>query len=241
MAENNLFARLRDAAGDDWSAYTGHAFVDGLARGTLPEAAFRHYLVQDYLFLIHFARAYALAVVKADDLAGMRSAAATLDALINHEMKLHVEFCRDWGITPDEMEQAPEAPECMAYTRYVLDRGLAGDILDLKVALAPCVVGYRDIAQAIRARGDFKPLGNPYLPWIELYAGPEYGAVADDAIAELDRLAATRATDARFPSLARTFAEACRLEAAFWEMGWRAGQGDRKPGLWGRLIGKISG
>jgi thiaminase (transcriptional activator TenA) len=31
-----------------------------LADGSLAEAAFRHYLVQDYLFLTEFARAYAL-------------------------------------------------------------------------------------------------------------------------------------------------------------------------------------
>ena len=37
--------------------YTGHAFVRQLAAGTLPERCFRHYLIQDYLFLIHFARA----------------------------------------------------------------------------------------------------------------------------------------------------------------------------------------
>jgi thiaminase/transcriptional activator TenA len=33
-----------------------------LADGSLAEAAFRHYLVQDYLFLTEFARAYALSV-----------------------------------------------------------------------------------------------------------------------------------------------------------------------------------
>lgn len=231
---STLFERLREGAATDWRAYVAHPFVDGLARGTLPEAAFRHYLVQDYLFLIHFGRAYALAVVKADDLAGMRSAAATLDALINGEMKLHVEFAARWGISAEEMEQAPEAPECMAYTRYVLDRGLSGDILDLKVALAPCVVGYRDIAVAIKARSDFVEAGNPYLPWIEMYAGADYAAVADEAVAELDRLAATRATEARLPSLTRTLAEACRLEAGFWEMGWRAGT-PAKASLWSRL------
>lgn len=234
---SRLFDRLRDGAAADWQAYVGHAFVDGLARGTLPEAAFRHYLVQDYLFLIHFARAYALAVVKAEDLAGMRSAAATLDALINHEMGLHVEFCKAWGISAEEMEQAPEAPECMAYTRYVLDRGLAGDVLDLKVALSPCVVGYRDIAVAITERPDFRGEDNRYLPWIEMYAGKDYGAVADDAIAELDRLASVRATEARMPSLIRTFAESCRLEAAFWQMGWQAGQA-AQGGFWSRLFGR---
>lgn len=234
---SGLFARLRHGARADWDAYVGHPFVDGLARGTLPEAAFRRYLVQDYLFLIHFARAYALAVVKADDLAGMRSAAATLDALINQEMKLHVEYCGAWGISIEDLEQAPEAPECMAYTRYVLDRGLAGDVLDLKVALAPCVVGYREIAVAITERADFKGEDNRYLPWIEMYAGPDYGTVADEAVAELDRLATSRATEARMPALIRTFAESCRLEAAFWEMGWRAGK-PAEAGFWSRLFGR---
>ena len=39
-----------------------HPFTNGLADGSLAEAAFRHYLVQDYLFLTEFARAYALSV-----------------------------------------------------------------------------------------------------------------------------------------------------------------------------------
>ena len=61
MAEG-LFARLVASAGATWPSYTRHDFVLRLAKGDLPEAAFRHYLIQDYLFLIHFARAWGLAV-----------------------------------------------------------------------------------------------------------------------------------------------------------------------------------
>ncbi|MFA5123854.1 TenA family protein, partial [Zavarzinia sp.] len=159
----SLFERLRDGAAAEWAAYVRHPFVEGIARGDLPEAAFRRYLTQDYLFLIHFARAYALAVVKADDLAGMRSAQATLNALLDHEMSLHVDYCATWGISAAELEGLEAAPETLAYTSYVLERGFSGDVLDLKVALAPCVVGYRDIAAAIQARPDFRREGNRYL------------------------------------------------------------------------------
>ena len=69
---STLFARLRDAAEPDWRAYCGHAFVRGLGDGSLPEAAFRHYLIQDYLFLIQLARAYALGAYKADTMVDMR-------------------------------------------------------------------------------------------------------------------------------------------------------------------------
>ena len=63
-----------------WNDYTENDFVRGLADGTLPQASFRTYLLQDYLFLVrtanitteieltsqkHFARAYALASYKA--------------------------------------------------------------------------------------------------------------------------------------------------------------------------------
>jgi thiaminase/transcriptional activator TenA len=64
-----FFECLKAAASAEWRVYTEHPFTNGMADGLLAEAAFRHYLVQDYLFLIEFARAYALAVYKAPKLA----------------------------------------------------------------------------------------------------------------------------------------------------------------------------
>lgn len=214
-----LFADLTRASADDWRDYVEHPFVRGMADGTLPEAAFRHYLVQDYLFLIQFARAWALAVYKAEDLAGMRAASATLAGIIDVEMGLHLRYCAEWGLDAAAIEAAPEATETMAYTRYVLERGLAGDVLDLHVALSPCVVGYGEIGRRLAADPATRREGNPYLSWIEMYSSAEYGAVEAGALAELDRLAARRLTDARFADLARTFSQATRLETAFWQMG----------------------
>ena len=77
-----FFERLKAAASAEWRVYTEHPFTNGMADGLLVEAAFRHYLVQDYLFLIEFARAYALAVYKAPKLADMREAAAGLSAIL---------------------------------------------------------------------------------------------------------------------------------------------------------------
>lgn len=215
----DLFTRLKAAAAPEWQAYVGHPFVAGLADGSLPEAAFRHYLVQDYLFLVHFSRAWALAVYKADSLADMRAAAGVLDGILNTEMALHVDYCAGFGITPAEMEAAPEAAQCMAYTRYVLETGMAGDVLDLHVALAPCVLGYGEIGARLAADPATRFDGNPYASWIAMYAGPDYAAVMAGAVAQLDRLAADRLTDARFPKLARIFTEATRLESGFWQMG----------------------
>ncbi len=217
IAGNSYFERLKATCAEDWHAYIEHPFVQGLGRGDLPEAAFRHYLAQDYLFLIHFARAYALAVYKSETLADMRAAADIVKGLLDVEMSLHVKFCARWGLSEAEMEALPEARATMAYTRFVLDCGMAGDILDLYVALAPCVVGYGEIGTALAAAGDLT--GNPYAAWIEIYAGPDYAEVAEGAIRQLERLAESRGTEQRFALLARTFRQATRLEAAFWDMG----------------------
>lgn len=215
----SLFERLKATSAADWDAYTRHSFVAGLADGSLPEPAFRHYLVQDYLFLIHFSRAWALAVYKADNLADMRAATEALNGILNVEMQLHVDYCRGFGISAAEMEAAPEDVATMAYTRYVLETGLQGDVLDLHVALAPCVVGYGEIGARLAADPATKRDGNPYLSWIEMYSGDEYREVMDGAKSHLDVLAQNRLTDARFDSLSRTFNQATRLEGAFWQMG----------------------
>jgi thiaminase/transcriptional activator TenA len=218
----SFFERLKTEASAEWRAYTEHPFTAGLADGTLPEAAFRHYLVQDYLFLIEFARTYALAVYKSPQLSDMREAASGLSAILDVEMNLHVKLCAGWGLSPDDLEQAPPASETLAYTRYVLDAGMRGDLLTLRVALAPCVIGYAEIAARLAARPEACAATNPYRVWIEEYAGAPYQKVAAQARGHLERLASLYVTPAREAELVAIFREATRLETDFWEMGWRA-------------------
>jgi thiaminase (transcriptional activator TenA) len=214
-----LFDRLVSAAGPTWHSYTRHEFVLQLARGDLPEAAFRHYLIQDYLFLLHFARAWGLAIYKSDTLAEMRRAQNLVAATLDVEISLHVEYCRSWGIDPAAMAAAPEALQTIAYTRFVLDRGLAGDRLDLEVALAPCIVGYAEIAAERLASNTTKLDGNPYKSWLDMYASADYQTLASEAKAALDEQFARRGGEGRFAALAATFTAATRLEADFWQMG----------------------
>ena len=222
MAGNTLFDRLVGASGTTWRAYTRHEFVRRLADGTLPQAAFRHYLIQDYLFLLHFSRAWGLAIYKSDTLAEMRRAQSLVAATLDTEIGLHVEYCRGWGIDVAAMAETREALETVAYTRFVLDRGLAGDRLDLEVALAPCIVGYAEIAAERMADPATKLAGNPYKSWLDMYAGAEYQALAGEAKAALDEQFGRRGGEGRFPALAASFAAATRLEADFWQMGLSA-------------------
>src|SRR5207244_9356122 len=211
--EGELFARLVAAAGATWPAYTRHDFILLLVRGDLPEAAFRRYLVQDYLFLLHFARAWGLAIYKSETLAEMRRAQALVAATLEVEIGLHIDYCRGWGLSEAAMAQEPESLETIAYTRFVLDRGLAGDRLDLEVALAPCVVGYAEIAAERVADPATRHDGNPYREWLDMYAGAEYQSLAREAAAALDEQFDRRGGEGRFAALASACATETRLAA----------------------------
>lgn len=215
-----FFDRLKSLAAAEWKQYTEHPFTNALADGSLTSIAFRHYLVQDYLFLIEFARAYALAVYKSPNLADMRAAAAGISAILDVEMNLHVKLCADWGLYEGDLESASPAPEMLAYTRYVLDTGMRGDLLALQVALAPCVIGYAEIAARLTTNPLAKSPNNPYREWIAEYAGEAYQQVACRARDQIESLCSRYATPARQKELQAIFTEATRLEIGFWDMGW---------------------
>lgn len=215
------FTMWRAATGEDWTTFTRHEFVEGLRDGTLPRAAFLHYLVQDYVFLFHFARAWALAVVKAQTLDEMKIASATVDALVNTEMQLHVRTCAEAGIDEATLFNATEHGANLAYTRYVLDAGHSGDLADLLAALAPCVLGYGEIGEGIAAS---MAVDTPYRDWIETYGGDEYQALCRDVGRLIDgalesRIGTDFEASPRWASLTDRFIAATRLEASFWDMG----------------------
>lgn len=214
------FGLMREAAGPVWTEYTRHGFVEGLRDGSLPREAFLHYLRQDYIFLIHFSRAWALAVVKAGSLDEMRACAGSVHALLEEEMGLHVGICAEAGIPEAELLATRERSENAAYTRFVLDCGFSGDFLSLLAALAPCVLGYGEIG----ARLAREKTSETYADWIATYGGEDYQRLCRDVGALLDGALERRwgpryADLPAWEGLCRSFAQASELEVGFWQMG----------------------
>lgn len=213
------FSDLRDSCAGEWRDYIEHRFVQQLGDGSLAPEAFQHYLKQDYLFLIQFARAFALAAYKSPTLSDLRQAKDGLQAIVDTELGLHIEYCREWGISEEELANLPEARATLAYTRYVLDTGNRGDLLDLHVALSPCMVGYGEIANWLNSRkATVRGDANPYDAWIAMYESEEFQGAMQAEIRWLDERLAD-VSPGRFEQLTRIFRDATRLEIDFWDMG----------------------
>ncbi len=219
FAANTLYGNLRRDAADEWKGYVEHDFVAGIGRGTLSRDEFLAWMVQDYLYLIHYTRAYALLVYKSGRVAQMASAAAIVHGLLNGEMSLHRRQLSEAGIGPEELERTPETLETLAYSRYILDRGMCGDVLDLTVTLSACLAGYGEIGMRLLADPATQLAGNPYRDWIETYGGADYLGLVREGLSKLEDLSGQLGGERRFASLLTQFREAVRLETAFWNAG----------------------
>ena len=208
---------LRAHADGVWEAQHAHPFVTGIGDGTLPEAAFRFYVRQDYVFLIDYGRLLALGAARAPRLADMRRFAALAQAILETEMDLHREYAAAWGIAAGELEAERAAPATAGYVDFLLRTAALGDFAELAAALLPCMWGYAEIGERLAAG---PPPAHPlYRQWIELYAGEEFQQLAawsrelvDDVAAEVTRPGHDR--------MRRAFLACSRHELAFWESAW---------------------
>ena len=208
---------LRAAAADLWEAQLVHPFVRGIADGTLPVERFAHYVRQDYLFLIEYARTLALGAARAPDLETMRRFTDLAQTILGEEMELHRALARDLGISEAELEREPPAPTTQAYTDFLVRTAALGDLAELAAALLPCMWGYSELGQRLAAQPP--PPDERYAGWIATYAADDFAELAAWCRGLVDRLA-VRADDDGRRRMERAFVTCSRYELAFWEMGW---------------------
>ncbi|KAH6693965.1 phosphomethylpyrimidine kinase THI20 [Plectosphaerella plurivora] len=200
-----------------WKTFVYHPFVMAMGNGTLPLESFKGYLIQDYLYLVHFARANALASYKAKNLEDIL-AGATIVQHIAREMSLHIDYCAGFGISVPEIESTEEKQACTAYTRYVLDVGQSEDWIALQMALAPCLLGYGAVAKQLHAdTASVRGEGNKYWNWIENYVAEDYVGAVRIGSALLERHAALQSLSS-IERLVKIFIHGTKMEIGFWEM-----------------------
>jgi thiaminase/transcriptional activator TenA len=209
---------LRALAEPIWRAQHAHPFVRGIGDGSLDLERFTHWVRQDYRFLIEYSRLFGLAAARAPDLDTLGRFADLLQATARTEMDLHRAYAREFGITEAELEREPMAPTTRAYTDFLIRVAATGDFVELVAALLPCMWGFAEIGQTLKARG--LPAEPRYAKWIAMYADPGFVALAEWCRALVDRLA-EGAGDAARRRIEEAFLTSSRYEYLFWEMAWR--------------------
>ncbi len=201
---------------DIYTKILAHPFLTGLTDGTLPEERFRHYVLQDALYLRDYARALSLAGVRSPDedalvMFNEHSAGAVLV-----ERSLHDGFLKDLAIPEDELDRTPMAPTTLAYTSYLLRTASIGDYPEVLGAVLPCYWIYAEVGKALLERGSPNAM---YEKWIETYGGEEFNALVE-AVLDLTDRACEDLNPSQRKKVMESFVTTSRYEWMFWNMGW---------------------
>jgi len=211
--------RLLADSGDIWARYHTHPFVRGIAEGTLAQDRFRHYMIQDYLYLIDYVRVFALGVAKARDTDTMGMFAEYVHRILNGEMDIHRGYMARLGISREEAEGTAVALDNRSYTAYMLQVAYEGGAAEIAAAILSCALSYEAIARRMVAQRP-EAAGHPfYGEWVRGYADEEYHR-ANLALVELTERLAGGYSPEEIARLSEIFAACSRYELAFWDMAW---------------------
>jgi thiaminase/transcriptional activator TenA len=214
MPAERFTDQLRRLADPIWQAQHAHPFVRGIGDGSLAVEVFAFWVRQDYLFLIEYCRLFGLAAARAPDLATLARFADLLQATAATEMDLHRGYAAQFGVSPTDLERETMAPTTRGYTDFLLRVAATGDFAELAAALLPCMWGFSEIGRQLATRP--RPADTRYAAWVEMYADPDFAALASWCRDLVDRLADDAGPAAR-ERMAAAFLTSSRYELAFWD------------------------
>jgi thiaminase/transcriptional activator TenA len=192
-------------------------FNTELAAGTLSRERFRFYITQDAIYLGQYARVLALAAAKAPEIATLQGFASSALGAVAVEQALHGRYLQEFGVDPATVLQAEPAPDCQAYTSFLLAAAYQDPWEVLVAALLPCFWVYWDVAQAITREA---APDNPYRAWIDTYADPHFGEAVGRVIGVAD-MAAAATTPAIRGDMLVAFRRSTQYEYLFWDGAYR--------------------
>lgn len=210
--------RLYNSIIDLWNKYNEHPFVKGLADGTLPLEKFQFFMIQDHLYLMQYAKVFALGVLKAKNESDMRLFSSLIAATLDTENALHQDYLRRLNISQEMIAQAKPSIVTDSYTNYMIAIAEKEGLGELMAAVLSCSWSYKLI-------GDFMekfPGATEqefYGEWVNMYISDGYRSSNQLMIDMVDRLTEGY-TEQQIQNLEHIVYVCSQYEYMFWDMAW---------------------
>lgn len=210
---DELYLEVKDL----WEEFCHHPFVDGIGSGKLEQEKFRFYMVQDYLYLLDYAKVYSLGVIKSDDEDTMAKFATLANGILNTEMSLHRKYMKELDIPKEEVAKAKKSLHNASYTNYMLAVSYNGGIAEIAVSLLSCMWSYEVIGHFLYKKYGLQD--NFYRKWIEVYISEDYHNL-NNWLLELVNKHTKNITPEQKEKLIEIFVNTSRYEGLFWDMAY---------------------
>lgn len=215
----SILDKFLAATAEIWAEYNKHPFVKGLEDGTLAKEKFRHYMIQDYLYLIDYGKVFAIGMAKAKSTESRQLFSAYIRSISECEMDTHRGYMGIMGISHDEIEKSKMALDNLSYTSYMLRVAYEEGEAEIVAAILSCAYSYEVIAKKILENNPEAAKHSFYGAWVNSYAGEEYHEDNVVLIDWMEKLAKDY-NEEQVQHLVDIFVACSRYELDFWEMAW---------------------
>lgn len=214
MFTDELYERVKDL----WTSFYDHPFVDGIGSGKLDKEKFKFYMIQDYLYLIAYAKVYSLGVVKSTDEKTMAKFSSLANGILNTEMSIHRNYMKELGITEEEINNTKMALNNASYSNYMLSVSFSGGVAEIAVSLLSCLWSYEFIGHHLYKKYGIKD--NFYADWIKGYISEEYHEM-NVWLLDLVNTNTQNISEKQKENLIEIFVNTSRYEGLFWDMAYK--------------------
>lgn len=211
--------RLLSASRQIWDSYCQHPFIQGLQDGSLDQEKFRHYIVQDYLYLTEYAKVFAIGITKARSLPVMQVFSACIQGIVDGELATHSGYMERLEISREELEQTPATLINRSYTAYMQQAAHEGGEAEALTAILSCAYSYEMIGRRIAEKSPAAMEHPLFGLWVRYYSGETYHQENVRLLDLLEKLTEND-TELQLCRLEDIFVTCSRYEAAFWDMAW---------------------
>jgi len=206
---------LRERSEPDWTDATGHRFVRELDEGTLDDAVFRRYLVQDYAFVGTLVGAFGHAVGGAPTMAAKARLSGFLGTLTDEEDDYFERSFDALGVPEADREDPERAEVTEAFEDLLVRAAHGGGYEETLAVLVPAEWVYLTWASSVS--------GSPeafYLrEWVDLHDAPAFESFVGWLRGELDEYGPAL-SGRRRRRVDRLFRRTVSLEVAFFDMAY---------------------
>ena len=217
MSEQTFVQQLVQGSLPVWEKCLHSEFLTHLADGTLDEACFKGYIVEDSLYLREYAKVFAWGMTKAKDMQTIRTYYSLLSFVNESEDAARLHYLKHFGLTDEGIQSLPLRPENRAYVDSMIEAAKNGEgAAECMMACLPCMLSYGWLFQKLLQRSP--AVKDTYYGALVLdYAGPGYDA-ACRAWAERAEAACTGLSPERAARCRAIFRACSEHELHFWEM-----------------------
>ncbi len=198
-----------DQAGGIWKAMLSHRFLKMTADGSIPDATFKTWMRQDYLFVRESIPFIAVIVAKAP--VKLRNGLAPIIPAFMTELDLFRKNAEAHGV---DLENVQPSPTCHAYLQFLMATAYGRSFEEAFTVLYAAEKAYYDSWMEVKKglKGS-----SPWQPFIDNWTSDAFRQYVDWLASELDAMAAGK-PEHELQRMSEIFAMTGRYEYLFWEM-----------------------